>query len=231
MSDREKSPAAGTDMTSRGNLLPAVVRRDIADLNRLFIEYALEPGLGSDPWFCLPPRAVAQLATAPADARDRVAQGPFTLFELSLPGPDDRLDWHPSAVADAEAVHPDHVKNAEGRRAFALVALGVARRLAEGVPMSPRIAFGVGAETESRLSKLSPSESFGAASWPGLVRPRWPRHERYWCMLAAAACGQDPHTLRWAFSTGMCLCTRVDRAIPCAEAQTARRKVRAVPVR
>jgi len=50
-------------------------------------------------------------------------------------------------------------------------------------------------------------------------------------MLAAAACGQDPHTLRWAFYTGICLRTPVDRAIPCSDAQTVRRKVRAVPVR
>src|SRR6186713_2410275 len=125
MSDRQKSTPAGTDIASRGNLLPAVVRRDIADLNRLFIEYALEPGLGSDPWFCLPARAAAQLAGAPPEARDRVAQGPFTLFELALPGPDDGLDWYPSAVADAEAGHRDRIKNADERRAFALVALGV----------------------------------------------------------------------------------------------------------
>jgi hypothetical protein len=231
MSHDPLTSGAGTDLALRGNLLPAAIRRDIADLNRLFLQYALEPVHQSDAWFLLPPRAVAQLTSAPAEALDRVAQGPFTLFELSLPSPDDRLAWHPAAVADAEPADRAAGRRVDAHRAFGLIALGVARRLAEGVPMSPRIAFGVGAEAESRLSGLSPSEAFGVASWPGLVRPRWPRHERYWCMLAAAACGGDPHTLRWAFYTGMCLRVQVERAIPCVDAQTARRKLRAVPVR
>jgi len=232
MSHRPLTPVSGTDSALRGNLLTAAIRRDIADLNRLFLECALEPGLGADPWFCLPARAIARLAAAPLAARDRVAQSPFTLFELSLPDAHDSLAWGPAAVADSQAVEPSQRANTAARRTFALIALGVARRLAEAAPMSPRIAFGIGGEAESRLSALTPSESFGVASWQGLVRPRWYRHERYWCMLAAAACGDDPDMLRWAFATGMCLSrAQVDRAIPCADAQTARRKQRAAPLR
>ena len=232
MSDRPPPPAlAGTDLALGGNLLTAAIRRDIADLNRLFLQCALEPGFGSDPWFCLPARAVGRLASAPPQARERVAQSPFTLFELCLPEPADRLGWRPAAVADAQDTEPGLRANADARRAFALIALGVARRLAEGAPMCPRIAFGVGAEAETRLSGLSPAESFGVASWPGLVRPRWPRHERYWCMLAAAACSEDDQILRWAFATGLCLTPSGDRAVPCTDAPTVRRRARAVPAR
>lgn len=232
MSDRPNQPAhAGTDLALRGNLLTATIRRDIADLNRLFLQCALDTTLGPDSWCCLPEQAVVQLAGAAPEARERIAQSPFTLFELCLPHPDDRWEWRPAAVADAQAFAAVDRAQADARRSFGLIALGVARRLAEGVPMSPRIAFGVCAEAESRLSGLSPSESFGVASWPGLIRPRWPRHERYWCMLAAAASGADPHLLRWAFATGLCLPARGDRAIPWAAGQVPRRKVRAGPVR
>ena len=107
MSDRPPPPAlAGTDLALGGNLLTAAIRRDIADLNRLFLQCALEPGFGSDPWFCLPARAVGRLASAPPQARERVAQSPFTLFELCLPEPADHLGWRPAAVADAQDTAP-----------------------------------------------------------------------------------------------------------------------------
>jgi hypothetical protein len=97
--------------------------------------------------------------------------------------------------------------------------------------MSPRIAFGVGAAAETRLSGLSPSESFGFAAWPGLIRPRWTRHERYWCMLAKAASSGDAQQLRWAFATGMCLPQQHEPTSACADGTQSRRKTRVAPGR
>jgi hypothetical protein len=232
MSDRTKQLAnAGTEMALRGNLLPAGIRRDVADLNRLFLDCALDEALQPDPWFCLPQQAVIRLMLANPAARERVVQCPFTLFDLCLPQAGDRSDWQPPAVADAQPFDARLRAQADARRSFGLVALGAARRFAEGVPLSPRIAFGVGAAAEARLSGLSPSESFGVAAWPGLIRPRWQRHERYWCMLAAAATGTDAQVLRWAFATAMCLPAQGERAIASADGPLSRRRVRAGPVR
>ena len=179
MSDRPPLPAlAGTDLALGGNLLTAAIRRDIADLNRLFLQCALEPGFGSDPWFCLPARAVGRLASAPPQARERVAQSPFTLFELCLPEPADRLGWRPAAVADAQDADPGLRANADARRAFALIALGVARRLAEGAPMCPRIAFGVGGG--GRDSPVGPVAS-------GVVRCRLVARARAAALASARA--------------------------------------------
>ena len=229
MSNRLSPPGhAGTELALRGNLLTAPIRRDVADLNRLFLQSALDMRVAADPWFCLPAPALLLLHGATVDARERLAQSPFTLFALYLPGDDDRAA---PAVADAQAFQSGHREQADARRSFGLVALGVARRLAEGVPMSPRIAFGVGAAAETRLSGLSPSESFGFAAWPGLIRPRWTRHERYWCMLARAASSGDPQQLRWAFATGMCLPQQQEHTTTGPDSTPSRRKPRVAPGR
>lgn len=229
MSDRRQSPANAAER-ARGNLLSSAIRRDVADLNRLFLCYALDAAVGSDPWFSLPAPAVVRLVAAPVEVREQVALSPFALFDLRLPGAVDASDCMAGAVADAHTLAPPDRTQAEARRAFGLVALGVARRLAENMPMSPRIAFGVGAEAESRLSGLSPSESFSLASWPGLIRPRWPRHDRFWCMLANAAAAANTEMLEWAFAAGLCLLGQADRDLPGTHA-AGRRKPRPDPVR
>lgn len=199
----------------QGNLLSAVVRRDIADLNRLFLDRALDPAHRLDRWFQLPPSAVERLAESTVEARERAAQSPMALFELTLPEMEVGLPWRHEAVADGDLDEVDRSRS-ETRRSFGLVALGVARRLAEGVPFSSRIAFGLAPEHEARLSALSPSESFRLASWSGLVRPRWPGHARYWDLLAAAATGAGTEVLHWAYSAGLCLLGQCQREQPVA---------------
>jgi hypothetical protein len=188
----------------QGNLLNSAVRRDIADLNRLFLAHALDPGHGTDCWFQLPAATVRRLVEVQPEARDRAACSPISLFELALPQDDEAPPWRLAAVADTDAQSTDRAR-AETRRSFGLVALGVARRLAENVPFSSRIAFGLGSTSEARLSALTPSDSFRLASWPGLVRPRWPGHARYWSLLAEAAAGTVQEDLNWAYSAGLCL--------------------------
>jgi len=211
MSDSSLS-SLGAVFGHRGNLLNAAVRRDIAELNRMFLERALDPATGADTSFRLPAPAVTRLAAASLEARERAAQSPVTLFELSLPRPDEFFDWRAgAAVADEDSPGSERRSCAEARQSFGLVALGVARRLAEGMPLSPRIAFGFGASVESRLSGLSPCEWFRVASWPGLIRPRWPSHSRYWNLLAGAAEGDKDTELSWAYSAGVCLLEYCER--------------------
>jgi len=139
----------------QGNLLNAVVRRDIADLNRLFLSYALDPGHGADCWFQLPAATVRRLAEVPPEARERAAGSPISLFELALPQEDEPSPWHPDSVADSDASSVERARG-ETRRSFGLVALNVARQLAESLPFSSPIAPG-GPRTPTRpYSAFSP---------------------------------------------------------------------------
>ncbi len=204
-----KTITAPAAVVPQGNLLNPAVRRDIADLNRLFLGRALDPAFRDDPWFCLPAAAIDRLAVAPAEALERAAQSPVALFEIRLPMPETQDQRQDSGVADATGAEFLERSRIESRRAFGLAALGVLRRLGEGMPLSPRIAFGLDAGIETRLAALSLSESFEVAAWPGLVRPRWPGHERYWRVLAdAVMCDDGVH---WAYATGLCLLGQCER--------------------
>jgi hypothetical protein len=205
-----KLPLPHTVWPHQGNLLNPAVRRDIADLNRLFLAHALDPGHGADCWFQLPAATVRRLVEVPPEARERAACSPISLFELALPQDDEAPPWRLESVADTGTQVVDRARG-ETRRSFGLVALSVARRLAENVPFSSRIAFGLGSTCEARLSALTPSDSFRLASWPGLVRPRWPGHARYWSLLAEAAAGTVQEDLNWAYSAGLCLLGHCER--------------------
>ncbi len=206
----------------QGNLLNSAIRRDIADLNRLFLAHALDPGHGADCWFQLPVATVKRLVEVAPEARERAALSPISLFELALPRDDEAPPWRLESVADTNGEFVDRARG-ETRRSFGLVALSVARRLAENVPFSSRIAFGLGSTSEARLSALTPSDSFRLASWPGLVRPRWPGHPRYWSLLAEAAAGTVQADLTWAYSAGLCLLGHCERDPVIARGGPARR--------
>ena len=191
----------------QGNLLNVAVRREIADLNRLFLERALDPDEAGDDWFRLPAPALDRLVAAGAEARERAAQWPLALFELRLPGGDGEEGG--DTVADRPQLQ---AARAESRRAFGVTALGVVRQLSEGIPLAPRIAFGLEAAVATRLSAMSLSESYRVAAWPGLIRPRWSDDDRYWMLLAeTAAAGVAAH---WAYSAGLCLLARCERQPP-----------------
>ena len=215
-------PLPDTAWPHQGNLLNPAVRRDIADLNRLYLAHALDPAHGSDSWFQLPVATVQRLVEVRPEARDRAACSPISLFELELPPDDDEAPWRLESIADSVDEIVGRARH-ETRRSFGLVALSVARRLAESVPFSSRIAFGLGSVSEARLSALTPSASFRLASWPGLVRPRWSAHARYWSLLAEAAAGTLQEDLNWAYSAGLCLLGHCERAPATARQGPARR--------
>ena len=209
----------------QGNLLNAAVRRDIADLNRLFLIHAMDPVHGADSWFQLPAATLQLFERAAPEALERAVFMPMSLFELVVPEPGDAPEWRIGAVGDAER-HPGDQARGEVRRSFGLVVLSVARRLAEGMPLAARIAFGLPAGIERRLSSLSPSESFRLASWQELVRPRWPSHARFWNMLTGAAAGSRKEDLSWAYSAGLCLLGQCEREPPTVRYAGAERRPR-----
>ena len=198
----------------QGNLLNPAVRRDIADLNRLFLTHALDPVHRDDCWFQLPAPTALKFEQAAPETLERAAWTPLTLFEIIPPAGDDAADcWRAGAVGDGDSMRTER-SLVEARRSFGLVALGVLRRLAEGVPFASRIAFGLAPLSESRLSSLTPSEAFRWASWHGLVRPRWPSQTHYWDMLTGAAAGSGKDDLHWAYSAGLCLLGQCEREPP-----------------
>jgi len=217
MDDRPPpTPGPGTELTGRGNLLGPVIRRDLADLNRQFLELSLDPSLGNDARFCHSAAVRAGLAGCSAEALERLALCPFSLFQLRLPEPMGTAPFSAGRVADARMPQQLEIATTARCQSFVLLSLSVARQLADGVPLSPRIALGVTAHVETRLAAMGPSELACLAAWSGLVRPRWPRHDRYWGMLIAAACGTDPEWLQWAHCVGLCL-----PGVPSATADTA----------
>lgn len=203
----------------QGNLLNGAVRREIADLNRLFLERALDTDEAHDDWFRLPRRALERLASAGPDTRERAAQWPMALFEVRLPG----TDGVDVAASQSPPVAADGSRT-DARRAFGVTALGVARRLSEGIPLAPRIAFGLDADVEARLSAMTLSESYRVAAWPGLIRPRWSEDDRYWLLLAEAATGGDG--VHWAYTAGLCLLARCERQPPTVTYSVRRRQPR-----
>jgi hypothetical protein len=212
MSSKVLPSPAGTQ-AHVGNLLHPGVRRDIADLNRLFLDRALDPALRDDAWFQLPAATVGRLSAATTEALERAAGSPICLFELAIPAVDELAPWAAGAVNDAVA-GADADAFSESRRSFGLVALGVARRLAEGTPLSSRLAFGFDEDDELRLTNLSPSAAYRLAAWPGLVQPRWHAYPRYWHLLADAATGGCSETLHWAYAAGFCLLPHCEREPP-----------------
>jgi hypothetical protein len=209
-----------------GSLLPDRTRRDVADLNGLYLDRAVEPLLAGEPWFALPRAVAERFARAGRGARDLAAQSPVALFELVLPP---ATDWHRlgSVVTDGAASRSPAAELLEVRRAFGLAALGFARRLAEAVPLAARLVFGLARHDERLLVDLTLSDAFHVAAWPGLVRPRWSSHPAYWAALATAAAEESTAALRWLHATSLCLDPRTGPAAP-VETARGRRSARLV---
>jgi hypothetical protein len=192
----------------QGNLLNPAVRREIAGLNGLFLERAVDPRNSGDPWFGVPTAASARLAAASPEVWDRAAACPIALFELHLPDLPSGATGAVGGVAEAMGARGDDPL-AETRRAFGITALGVARSLCDGVPLATRIAFGLDARLEAKLCALTVTDAYRLAAWPGLIRPRWAGHERFWLLFAEAVTAGD--AVHWAYSAGLCLLAQCER--------------------
>jgi hypothetical protein len=219
-------PGPGTAPASRGNLLAPVIRRDVADLNRQYLALSLEPQLRDDPRYCLSPALQPSVAACSPEARERLASCPFSLFQLHLPDPEESALPGGGRVADSQVQPAPDAAIVAQCAAFALLSISVARQIADTQPLSPRIALGVSAAAEARLAGMRPSELAQLSTWPGLIRPRWPRHERYWGMLLAAAQGPDPEALQWAHCVGLCLLSGAPVSSLAGQVRAAHRRAR-----
>jgi hypothetical protein len=204
MTRQSGSPDETCDTLVRGSLLTPTVRRDVADLNRQFLELGLTPELAGDARFAWSEPVRHGLLETDEVTRGRMAACPFTFFELLLP-PD-----RSGSVAEPGRVEDAGWPAAPGLMAtrwlsFAHLALFLAWRLADSAPLATRIALGLSPSSELRLNEMCPSQLVQLATWPGLIRPRWPAHLQFWAMLAGAGRRNTTVALQWAHCVGICL--------------------------
>jgi len=97
-------PDETCDSLIRGSFLTASVRRDVADLNRQFLELGLSPDLAGDARFAWSDPVRCGSSRPTTQTRARMAACPFTFFELLLPP--DRQAPSPSPGAWRMAAGP-----------------------------------------------------------------------------------------------------------------------------
>lgn len=200
-------PPDSRDGSSSGSLrhgfLTPAIRRDVADLNRQFLDLALEPGLAADPRFAVPDEVRPALRTGGDELISRVAACPFTLFEVSLVHAGSGGADRGAGVEDSRRTAIDAV-TAVRAQSFAHVAIFLAWRLADVEPLAFRIVLGLSANEELLLNQTRHSDLPSLAYASQLIRPRWIRYPRYWRLLVrAAACGGDA-TLQRVHCAGIC---------------------------
>ncbi len=194
------------EMASHGGVLTPTIRRDLADLNRQYLELALAPELSIDPRFAWSDTVRSRLVASDAPTLARMATCPFALFEIQLPA--DHRPVTPLApfrveegVGVAAGGEPWQARCLE----FAQFALFLALRLTDAAPLATRIALGLSPVAELRLHEMCPSEVAKFAARPDVVRPRWPSHPRFWAMLQGAARIDSASLLQSAHCLGICL--------------------------
>ncbi len=193
------------DALLQGGVLTPSIRRDLADLNRQFLELGLAQELASDPRFAWSEAVRADLCGVDAVTRERMAACPFALFEIVLPLAYPGNVMVSSRVEDAATTGVSGEPWQTRCLAFVYAALFVAWRLADTVPLATRVTLGLSPGSELRLNEMPLSELSRLAACPGLIRPRWPSHARFWAMLRGAARARSSSALRWAHCVGVCL--------------------------
>jgi hypothetical protein len=205
----------------RDGLIPAALRRDLADLNAQYLELGLAPGLEADPRFGWSSAVRHCLLATDAETRARMAVAPFALFGLVLGaaaarGLAPRVEDGPVA-----ALSPDW----RGRfQSFAHQAVFLARRLLDGEPMALHLVFGLPDDAQLWLAECRLGQLAEVAASSRVVRPRWRLHERFWEMLVSAARRGTPNALQWAHCSGLCLLGAADGdVVPAPSRHRARR--------
>lgn len=200
---RADGPPTPTPATLDGGLLSRAVRRDLVDLNLGYLQLGLTLDPVDDPLVAWTPEVRREIAAAGPPVLARMAECPFSLFKISLPGAAAR-DIGGPRVEDAGGPAPP-----EGRAPrcveFGSTALFAAWRLADSAPLAARIVFGLTPSEELLLNELSPSQVHALAADPAVVRARWPDRPRFWAALRGAAESATPASLQWVHCMGICL--------------------------
>jgi hypothetical protein len=196
-----------------GGIFTRSARRDLADLNRQYLELGLRADASSDPLFCWTVEVRQEIERAEPDVRERMAACPFALLDLRLPSGQSVPDSAPGTellseldrVEDRLPGRNGGATRPAGCVAFTQGALFTAWRLAESAPLVARIAFGLSPAAELELNETCPTRIAMLAMRPGVVGARWPRHSQFWAMLRGAALVGSGSALQWAHCAGICL--------------------------
>jgi hypothetical protein len=202
MTEPTARPGPDALAPARGGLLSPFLRRDLADLNALYLDLGLSSVADGDPRFAWSTAVRQCLLAADACTLARVAAVPFALFELVLP-------------TDACAAPAGRVEDSRSSarsepwpgccESFAHQAAFLARRLVDAEPLASRVLLGLSADAQAWLAECRLSQLAELAVNPHMIRPRWRLHERYWEMLIGAARRASPAALQWAHCVGLCL--------------------------
>ena len=200
---RMDGPESGNPELPDVGLLTRAIRRDLVDLNVAYLELGLAQADVDDPLVAWTAPVRREIAAAEPAVRARMAECPFSLFRISLPGHADP-DPDGPRVEDAAVRAPRDGRTARCLE-FSSAALFAAWRLADSAPLAARIVLGLLPAEELRLNELSPSQVGALAAAPGVVRARWPDRPRFWAALRGAAEAGTPAGLQWAHCMGICL--------------------------
>jgi len=198
-------PAPGTGIPVRHGLLPPALRRDLADLNSQFLDLSLATEASSEPGGSWAEPVRRRLREIDRPIRTTMAAAPFALFRLVPPAlPALAPALLTNGVADLTLPAP--VTGWQGRwMSFTHQAAFFARRLVDGAPLAANVVLDLTPEAQAQLGALCPSQLAAVAAQPGIVRPRWPDHLRFWEMLEAAARCDSAAALQWTHCVGVCL--------------------------
>ena len=83
MSALDQLPGSASPVLAHQGLLPPALRRDLTDLNGLYLELGL--GAEDDPRFAWPASVGKCLRELDAPTLARLGAGPFALFEIVIP--------------------------------------------------------------------------------------------------------------------------------------------------
>ncbi len=188
----------------QGSILTSTLRRDLADLNRRYLELGLDDAMRRAPVFSWSETVRREVAAADAAVRGRMAMCPFALFAIDLPDRERRSAADVNLVEDRASVTRD-TESASRRRSFARAALFAVWRLADTAPLAARIAFGLTPAAELELNELCPTEVARLAGVSGVLRTRWPTQAWFWAMLRGAAEANCERSLQSVHCVGICL--------------------------
>ena len=205
MTTLPSDPGPGLGTPARHGLLPPTLRRDLADLNSQFLDLSLAVDAAAEACCDWADPVRRRLREIDRPGRARMAAAPFALVRLVLPVPlGPLLPGSPGGVADLPAATA--ATGWQGRwMSFAHQAAFFARRLVDGAALGASVVLDLTPEDQSLLAAMCPSQLAAVAAQPGIARPRWPDHLRFWEMLVAAARRDSAVGLQWAHCVGVCL--------------------------
>jgi hypothetical protein len=202
-------PSSASPALARQGLLPPALRRDLTDLNVLYLELGLGIGADDDPRFAWPAPVGKCLRELDEPALGRLGAGPFALFEIVIP--------EASAPLAGDRVEDGRIAARPGSwqarcDSFAHQAAFLARRLVEGEPLAARVVLGLSYQVQQQLADWRLPQLADMARRPELIRPRWRLHPQFWQTLVGAARRDSPRALHWAHCIGVCLIGAEDGA-------------------